>query len=391
MLEQELQAALLQRQQDHRYRQRMVLSSPQTTRPTIDNQHYLAFSSNDYLGLANHPKVIESFQRAAEAMGVGSGASHLVCGHSVYHHQLEEALAEFTGRERVLLFSTGYMANLAVVSALTGRGDTVLEDRLNHASLIDAGLLSRAKLKRFRHNDCQQLKQQLGSASGRKLVVVDGVFSMDGDLSPLPNLVELCEQQQAHLMVDDAHGFGVLGEQGGGCAEHFSLSQQQLPVLIGTLGKAFGTFGAFVAGSQALIETLIQFARPYIYTTALPPAIAAATLSSLSLLKNESWRREQLNERIQQFREGALRLGLSLMDSRTPIQPLVLGEDKIVLEVAEKLKSQGILVGAIRPPTVPEGTARLRMTFSSEHSEDDVTCLLAALDQAIPLSIRSTL
>lgn len=389
MLEQELQAALLRRQQDHRYRKRMVLSSPQTTQITVDNQEYLAFSSNDYLGLANHPEVIASLQDAAAQMGVGSGASHLVCGHSDYHHQLENALADFTGRERALLLSTGYMANLGVVAALCDRGDTVLEDRLNHASLIDAGLLSRAKLKRFHHNDCQQLDQLLANATGRKLVVVDGVFSMDGDLAPLPDLAALCEQHQAHLMVDDAHGFGVLGQQGGGCVEHFGLPQHNLPVLVGTLGKAFGTFGAFVAGSHALIETLIQFARPYIYTTALPPAIAAASLTSLSLLKNESWRREHLNLRIEQFRQGAQALGLPLMNSATPIQPLVLGDDAVVLLVAEKLKEQGILVGAIRPPTVPDGTARLRITFSASHSEEHVALLLSALDQSIPLSTRS--
>lgn len=389
MLEQELQAALFQREQDHRYRKRMVLSSPQTTHITVDSQEYLAFSSNDYLGLANHPEVIASLQGASAQMGVGSGASHLVCGHSHYHHQLETELADFTGRERVLLLSTGYMANLGVVAALCDRGDTVLEDRLNHASLIDAGLLSRAKLKRFHHNDCGQLEQLLASATGRKLVVVDGVFSMDGDLAPLPELVALCEQHQAHLMVDDAHGFGVLGHQGGGCAEYFGLSQQNLPVLVGTLGKAFGTFGAFVAGSHALIETLIQFARPYIYTTALPPAIAAASLTSLSLLKNESWRRECLNLRIEQFRQGAQALGLPLMHSATPIQPLVLGDEAEVLSAAEKLKEQGILVGAIRPPTVPNGTARLRITFSTSHSEEHIALLLRALDQSISLSARS--
>ncbi|MGH1439155.1 MAG: 8-amino-7-oxononanoate synthase [Cellvibrionaceae bacterium] len=389
MLEQELQAALLQRQQDHRYRKRMVLSSPQTTHITVDDQAHLAFSSNDYLGLANHPEVIASLQDASAQMGVGSGASHLVCGHSHYHHQLEEALAEFTGRERALVLSTGYMANLGVIAALCDRGDTVLEDRLNHASLIDAGLLSRAKLKRFHHNDCQQLDQLLTSATGRKLVVVDGVFSMDGDLAPLPDLVALCEQHQAHLMIDDAHGFGVLGQQGGGCAEHFGLSQQALPVLMGTLGKAFGTFGAFVAGSHALIETLIQFARPYIYTTALPPAIAAASLTSLSLLKKENWRREHLQCRIEQFRQGAQALGLPLMNSTTPIQPLVLGDEALVLSVGEKLKEQGVLVGAIRPPTVPDGTARLRITFSASHTEEHVALLLRALDQSIPLSARS--
>ncbi len=400
MLDDELQSVLDQRRQEHRYRERMVLSSDfrisqrasidvdNSTHINIDGQSFLAFCSNDYLGLAKHPAVIEALQMTAAKAGVGSGASHLVSGHSEYHHQLEQALATFTGRQRALLFSTGYMANLGVVSALTGRGDTIFEDRLNHASLIDAGLLSRAELKRFRHNDCAQLAGQLKQASGRKLVVVDGVFSMDGDLASLPEMAELCQQHEAHLMIDDAHGFGVLGAQGGGCAEHFKLSQAQLPILIGTLGKAFGTFGAFVAGSEALIETLIQFARPYIYTTALPPAVAAATLTSLDILQDEHWRRENLQQRIQQFRIGAQSMGLPLMESITPIQPIVLGDDALILQVAEKIKADNILIGAIRPPTVPDGTSRLRVTFSAEHTENDVDQLLSTLDRAIPSSIR---
>jgi 8-amino-7-oxononanoate synthase len=391
MLDDELQQVLQGRRDLQRYRGRMVVSSPQSTHIDVDKKQYLAFSSNDYLGLANHPLVIDSFKSAADKSGVGSGASHLVCGHSDYHHQLEEALAEFTGRERVLLFSTGYMANLGVISALIGRSDTVLEDRLNHASLIDAGILSRAQFKRFHHNNLVQLEKQLQAASGRKLVVVDGVFSMDGDLASLSDMAPLCHKYDAHLMIDDAHGFGVLGESGGGCAEYFQLSQQELPVVVGTLGKAFGTFGAFVAGSEVLIETLIQLARSYIYTTALPPAVAAATLASLSLIQGDEGKdkRNRLQQRIKQFREGAINLGLPLMDSSTPIQPVVLGDDASVLTVANNLKESGILIGAIRPPTVPEGTARLRITFSSEHSEEDVERLLLALDQSIPTTIRN--
>lgn len=388
MLDDALKGALLQRKKDHRYRQRLVLSSPQGNRISVDGRSYLGFLSNDYLGLANHPELIESFQSAAAVMGVGSGSSHLVNGHSEYHHQLELALAEFTGRERALLMSTGYMANLGVVTALTGRGDTVVEDRLNHASLIDAGLLSRAVVKRFKHNDCAHLEQILATANGRKLVAVDGVFSMDGDLAPLPEIVDLCQRHQAYVMVDDAHGFGVLGENGGGCAEHFALSEAELPILVGTLGKSFGTFGAFVAGSETLIETLIQFARPYIYTTALPPAIAAATLTGLSLIQSEKWRRINLKKRIQQFRVGAQKMGLPLMDSDTPIQPVILGGDELVLSVADQLKQEGILVGAIRPPTVPEGTGRLRITFSTNHTEDDVEFLLQVLDRSVPISCR---
>lgn len=390
MLDDLLQSALLKRQQEHRYRHRLTRESCNGDRGLmrIGGQSYLSFCSNDYLGLAEHPDLVDALNTAAAEVGVGSGASHLVSGHSDYHHRLEQALAEFTGRERALLFSTGYMANLGVLSALANRSDTVLEDRLNHASLIDAAVLSRASFKRFRHNDYQQLDEQLANASGRKWVAVDGVFSMDGDLAPLPALASICQQHDAYLIVDDAHGFGVLGECGGGCAEHFQLSSSQLPILIGTFGKSFGTFGAFVAGSEALIESLIQFARPYIYTTALPAAIAAASLCSLSLIRNEEWRRQQLQQRIQQFRQGASELGLPLMSSSTPIQPLVLGDDALVLQVAEKLNASGILIGAIRPPTVPEGTARLRITFSAIHTEHDVAQLLSALNEAIPLTAR---
>lgn len=386
-----LEAALIEREQMQRYRQRMTLTSPQSTRVRVGDKDLLSFASNDYLGLANHPDIITAFQQAAETRGVGSGASHLVCGHSDYHHQLEEALAKFTGRDRALLFSTGYMANLGVISAFVNRKDTIWEDKWNHASLLDAAHLSRAKLKRFRHNDCSMLERELlkdGSNSNRRFIVVDGVFSMDGDLAPLTKLSTLAEQHDAILMVDDAHGFGVLGEHGGGCAQLCKLNQQQLPLLVGTLGKAFGTFGAFVAGSNTVIESLIQLARPYIYTTALPPAVAAASLKSLSLLQSESWRREQLHARIAQFRDGAEAMGLHLMDSTTPIQPLLVGHDADVLAIAKQLNDKGFMVGAIRPPTVPEGTARLRITFSAGHSEEDVARLLLALDQVIPSDLR---
>ena len=400
-LDRELRGVLDQRQKNHLSRWRRIVDSAQSVHLKCQGQSYLSFCSNNYLGLANHPAVITQLKNAATQVGVGSGASHLVSGHNYYHQQLEEALAEFTGRQRALLFSTGYMANLGVITALMGRNDTLFQDRLNHASLIDAGILSRAHFKRFQHNNTRQLGQQLNQssnrplnqplnqrrrqqASGRKLVVVDGVFSMDGDLAPLPALASLCQQHNAHLMVDDAHGFGVLGQQGGGCAEHFQLSPSELPILVGTLSKAFGTFGAFVVGSNTLIETLIQFARPYIYTTALPPAVAAATLTSLTLVQQGHKRREQLQQRITQFQKGAQQLGLQRMVSSTPIQPLILGQDDLVLTTAEKLYQDGILVGAIRPPTVPEGTARLRITLSSEHSENDINRLLSALEKAIP-------
>jgi 8-amino-7-oxononanoate synthase len=375
-----LNEALLQRRQENLYRNRRVLESPQTPQVVVDGKHYLAFCSNDYLGLANHPDVISSFQKAANHFGVGSGASHLVAGHSSEHHSLEEELAEFTGRDRALLFSTGYMANMGAITALVGQGDAIFEDRLNHASLLDAGLLSGARFQRFLHNDLENLQARLDKTEAeRKLIVVDGVFSMDGDCAPLPELAALAKKNNAWLMVDDAHGFGCLGKNGGGSAEHFGLSQQYLPILMGTLGKGFGTFGAFVAGSEVLIETLIQFSRSYIYTTAMPPAIAAATRTSLRLLQAEHWRREHLQQLISHFRTGARQMGLQLLDSFSPIQPIIIGGEARTLAIAEKLAERGILIIAIRPPTVAAGSSRLRITFSAEHTLAQVDQLLDAL------------
>lgn len=379
-LDAKLKAQLLEREQARLYRHRQVLQSPQGVEVVVDNQRYVNFSSNDYLSLANHPKVIEALADGARKWGAGSGAAHLVTGHSSPHHALEEELAEFTGRARALLFSTGYMANLGAVSALLGRGDTVFEDRLNHASLIDAGILSRAKLNRYDHADASDLAARLDTSdSEAKLVVTDGVFSMDGDLAPLPELVQACQKNDAWLMVDDAHGIGTVGSQGRGCLEHYQLNTEAVPILVGTLGKAFGTFGAFIAGSETLIESLIQQARSYIYTTALPPAVAEATRASLCLIQTESWRREKLQHLVKRFRQGAGELGLPLMNSFTPIQPLVLGDTARALTVSQRLREQGFLVSAIRPPTVPEGTARLRITFSAEHEEAHVDRLLSAL------------
>ena len=375
-----LGAALQARRDQQRYRHRLTAEGPMGREVVIDGQRYLNFCSNDYLGLANHPAVIAAFRDAADQVGVGSGASHLVCGHSRYHHQLEEALAEFTGRARALLFSTGYMANLGVVSALVGRGDAVFQDRLNHASLLDAGLSSGARFRRYQHNDSDHLVDLLADTEARrKLVVTDGVFSMDGDQAPLASLCRVAEQEQAWVMVDDAHGFGVLGEQGRGTVSAQQVADR-VPVLMGTLGKAFGTFGAFVAGSDELIETLIQFARPYIYTTALPPAVAAASLESLRHLRADNWRREKLAALIARFRHGAKQLGYQLMDSQTPIQPIMIGEDSDALALSTRLREKGFLISAIRPPTVPEGTARLRVTLSAAHEEQDVDQLLEAMD-----------
>ncbi|ADR58095.1 8-amino-7-oxononanoate synthase [Pseudomonas sp. XWY-1] len=380
----DLAARLAERRAADLYRQRPLLESPQGPEVVVDGQRLLAFCSNDYLGLANHPEVIAAWQAGAERWGVGGGASHLVVGHSTPHHQVEEALAELTGRPRALLFSTGYMANLGAITALVGQGDTVLQDRLNHASLLDGGLLSGARFNRYLHNDPASLASRLDKAVGNTLVVTDGVFSMDGDLADLPALADVARARGAWLMVDDAHGLGTLGAQGGGIVEHFGLGVDDVPVLIGTLGKACGTAGAFVAGSEALIEALVQFARPYIYTTSQPPALACATLKSLELLRRETWRREHLAALIRQFREGAQQLGLQLMDSPTPIQPIVIGDSAQALRLSRLLRERGLLVTAIRPPTVPAGSARLRVTLSAAHSEAQVQLLLNALAECYP-------
>lgn len=380
----DLNAALLTRTQQQRYRARLTQQTGVGRRAIVDGETFLNFCSNDYLGLAAEPQVVEALRSAASLYGVGSGASHLVCGHAEPHHQLEQALADLCHRPRALVFSSGFMANLGVITALLGRGDGIFQDRLNHASLIDGGMASGARFKRYRHNDVQHLREQLAqSAAQRKLVVSDGVFSMDGDVAPIAALANECADQNAWLMIDDAHGFGVLGAHGeGSCA---GLPQAQQPqILIGTLGKAFGTFGAFVAGSEELIETLIQFARSYIYTTALPPAVAAATLVSVELARTQQWRREKLHQHIVRFRECAQALGFELMPSATPIQPVLIGDDGEALRISQALRDKGVLVSAIRPPTVPEGSARLRVTFSAAHESEDVEQLLEALASCAP-------
>ncbi|MGO0695597.1 8-amino-7-oxononanoate synthase [Pseudomonas guariconensis] len=381
----DLAARLAERRAADLYRQRPLLESPQGPEVVVDGQPLLAFCSNDYLGLANHPEVITAWRAGAERWGVGGGASHLVVGHSTPHHQVEEALAELTGRPRALLFSTGYMANLGAITALVGQGDTVLQDRLNHASLLDGGLLSGARFSRYLHNDPVSLANRLEKATGNTLVVTDGVFSMDGDLADLPALAKAARTHDAWLMVDDAHGLGTLGAQGGGIVEHFGLGVEDVPVLIGTLGKACGTAGAFVAGSEELIEALVQFARPYIYTTSQPPALACATLKSLELLRRETWRREHLAALIRQFRAGTEQIGLALMDSPTAIQPILIGDSARALQLSRMLRERGLLVTAIRPPTVPAGSARLRVTLSAAHSEAQVQLLLNALAECYPL------
>lgn len=366
------------------YRSRRVVDSPQGVCLKIDGRNILNFCSNDYLGLANHPAVVNAFKIAVDRYGVGSGSAHLICGHNAAHHALETELAEFTGRDRALLFSTGYMANLGLITALAGRGDTVFEDRLNHASLLDGGLLSPATFKRYRHAEAPHLNEQMLGISGKKLIATDGVFSMDGDLAPLDLLAETARRHDAWLMVDDAHGLGVIGKNGGGILEHFGLDQNDVPILMGTLGKGLGTFGAFVAGPDELIETLIQKARTFIYTTALPPAIAEATRASLKIALTDNWRREKLAKLAQRFRSGAKQLGLNLPESSTPIQPILIGDSKAAVDLSRALLDEGFLVSAIRPPTVPQGSARLRVTFSALHEDEQVDRLLSALEKTMP-------
>ncbi len=376
----ELKSSLELLKQQGSYRSRKRIDSPQGVKIKLDSREVINFCSNDYLGLANHPQVIQAFKKGVDQYGVGSGSAHLICGHSTAHHTLEEEIAVFTGRERALLFSTGYMANMGVMTALMAKKDAVFEDKLNHASLIDAGLLSGAKFQRYLHQDIDQLQTKLqGSDAIKKMIITDGVFSMDGDLAPLVALTSIAKQHDAALMVDDAHGFGVLGTTGAGVIEQFSLTQTDVPILMGTFGKAFGTAGAFVAGSEDLIETLIQKARPYIYTTAMPAAIAKATSASLTIITNEPERREKLQRLIKQFQNGAKSIGLILMPSKTPIQPILMGDTKKALAISQKLLEQGFLVTAIRPPTVPKNKARLRVTFSANHSEKEVDDLLKAL------------
>ena len=375
-----LRQQLAEKRSHDLYRQRRVIGSPQQVELLSNGKALLGFCSNDYLGLANHPDIARAMKRGIDRWGVGSGAAHLITGHTAAHHALEEELAEWLGRERALLFSTGYMANIGVISALTRRGDKLFEDRLNHASLIDGGLASSAAFHRYQHADTAMLDEQLCAVeSGNCMVVSDGVFSMDGDIAPLPQLAACCEQHDALLMVDDAHGIGVLGEQGRGCTD--SYTQQQIPVLMATLGKSFGVFGAFVSGSETLIETLIQDARSWIYTTAPPAAMAEALREALKIVINDGWRRDHLQQLVSRFRQGAGQLGLPLMPSETPIQPLVVGDAGRALRWSSALAEHGILVTAIRPPTVPQGSARLRITFSATHTAAHVDQLLDALDQ----------
>ncbi len=361
-------------------RRRRVLESPQGPRVRVDGREYDAFCSNDYLGLAGHPALIEAAREGAQQHGLGAGASHLITGHHAAHHALEAALARFSRLPAALLFSTGYMANIGVATALLQRGDAIFADRLNHASLNDAALLARAEFKRFAHLDMAALEKLLSaSRARRRLIVTDAVFSMDGDIAPVRDLVRLAERHDAWLLLDDAHGFGVLGEGGRGTLAHFNVASPRI-IYMATLGKAAGVFGAFVAGEPEVVEWLTQRARSYVYTTATPPLLAHALLRSLDLIAREEWRRARLARLIGIVKHGLEVPRWRLLPSSTPIQPLVIGASDETVAVTEALAREGILVPAIRPPTVPRGTARLRISLSAAHDEEPVRRLVATLN-----------
>lgn len=378
-LTEQLRHQLENREKTKLYRRRLTLEGSQSKHVSAAGREYLAFCSNDYLSLASHPQLIAAVCEGAALYGVGAGASHLISGHSSAHHALEEALAHFTGFPRTLLFSTGYMANAGVVTALADRGDAIFADKLNHASLNEAALGSRAKFARYPHLDLATLEQQLAvSRAKRKLVMSDAVFSMDGDVAPAADLLALCEKYNAWLMLDDAHGFGVLGPQGRGTVSHFNISSPRI-IYMATLGKAAGVFGAFIAAQPEIIETLIQHARSYIYTTAAPPLLSHALLKSLELIEEDEWRRDKLTQLAARLKHELQSLRWQLLTSVTPIQPLIIGGNDEALEISEALRERGILVPAIRPPTVPQGMARLRISLSATHDMEDVMQLAAAL------------
>ena len=384
MIWDELEVGLVKLAANGLFRRRRTLDAPCGPEAVVEGRRVVAFCSNDYLGLANHPALIAAVREAVGRWGVGSGASHVVSGHLRPHAELEERLAAFVGRDRALYFTTGYMANLAIAPTLLERGDAIFADRLNHASLIDAALLARTEHIRYPHGDLEMLARRLEqSQARRKLILTDAVFSMDGDLAPLPELFALAERFDAWLVVDDAHGFGVLGPGGRGSVAHFKLPPSPRLILMGTLGKAAGASGAFVAGDRRVIEWLTQRARPYIFTTASSPVIAAALLASLELITGGSARRAHLRRLIRRLRVGLAGLPWRIWPSPTAIQPVLIGGNDDAARVAEHLFERGFWVPAIRPPTVPVGTARLRISLSAAHTEDQIDALLAALRECV--------
>ena len=377
-----LQKELDQRKADGLLRQRRLLDSPQAEHIVTNDKKYLSFCSNDYLGLANHPALIAAMQAAAGDSGVGSGASGMVTGHHRYHDNLEKQLAKFVQMPAALVFSTGYMANIGVLGALVGRGDAIFADKLNHACLNDGGYYSLAEFNRFAHNDIAALEKLLKASKAKhKLIAVDAVFSMDGDIAPIPDYLRLCEQYDAYLYMDDAHGFGVLGEHGRGSLSHFNLASPRI-IYMATLGKAAGVAGAFVAGEQVVIDYLIQTAKSYVYSTPAPPALSATLSVSINLIEKGDDLRMHLQHLIATLKANLRLQTWQLLPSNTAVQPLVVGSNQAVLALSEHLQKQGILVPAIRPPTVPINTGRLRISLSAAHTEADVIQLAKAINQA---------
>jgi 8-amino-7-oxononanoate synthase len=378
-LEHLLSDSLNQREERSQTRHRLQIDSPQNKQIVVDGKKYLNFSSNDYLGLANHPKTLIAVKNQVDQSGFGSGASHLITGHHKNHEELEIEIAIFLQRDSAITFSTGYMANLAILQSLAKKGDLIIADKLNHASLIDGAKLSDAQTLRYQHCDLLALENRLKKEAANKWVVTDSVFSMDGDIAPLNDIAGLCKKYNAYLMVDDAHGFGILGEKGRGCAEYFNLDQSALPILMGTLGKALGSFGAFVSGSKNLTNYLMQFARPYMYTTALPASVAAASLCNLKLIKDDISFKEKLETNISYFKSQCGKNEINLLPSNTAIQPLLIGNSEKLMKINSELVKYGILVGAIRPPTVAENSDRLRITLTASHSKEDIKFLIEQL------------
>lgn len=375
-----VKSLLEEKRANHLYRKRNVIMRKNHNKVIRDNKNVISFCSNDYLGLSQHPEIIRAFKKAAEQWGVGSTSSQLIGGHTKYHNELEQRLANFFNQERALLFSTGYMANLGVLSTLIEKKDRIFADKYCHASIIDGIQHSGAEFKRYRHNDVLQLEKMLDlPCSGQKWIVTEGVFSMEGDIASLDKIIKLKNKFQAKIILDDAHGIGVMGKTGRGTLEYLNINPNEIDLLVGTFGKAFGGSGAFVVGDHDLIEYLIQCSRTLIYTTSMPPAMAGAMIKSLSLIEKENERREKLHKMIGHFRKKALNYQLKLMDSPSPIQPIMIGCDKKVMETGKGLFEKGFWVGTIRPPTVPKGTARLRVGLNTEHTEKQVDQLLQAI------------
>ncbi|CAN4275009.1 BioF 7-keto-8-aminopelargonate synthetase and related enzymes [Methylophilaceae bacterium] len=384
-----LQKELIQRKADGLLRQRRLLDSPQAEHIIANDTHFLSFCSNDYLGLANCPELIAAMQKAAGDSGVGSGASNLITGHHRFHDALEKQLAKFVEMPAALLFSNGYMANIGVIGALMGRHDAIFADKLNHACLNEGAYLSRAAFHRFAHNDVIALEKLLKeSTANHKLIAADAVFSMDGDIAPLAEYLALCEKYDAYLYIDDAHGFGVLGEHGKGSLSHLKLKSPRI-IMMATLGKAAGVAGAFVAGEQVVIDYLIQKANSYVYSTPAPPALSATLSAAVTLIENGNDLRAHLRILISILKANLDLKNWQLLPSDTAVQPLVIGGNREALALSEYLQAQGILVPAIRPPTVPMKTARLRISLSAAHSVDDVLRLANAINEAEKLITES--